>query len=192
MHPQLSSSTLVSGDLFLQDLKRLVPVGHELRLLADRIDWDNLERLFQKHYSSAKGRCGISLRILIGLQFLKYMFDESDESVVKRLNENAAWQYFCGLSHYEIKSYCDATTLGRFRNKIGQEGVELLLTETVRIGKSEKVYKNKDLDKIHVDTTVQEKNITFPHDVKHLGKMHKKLLKQLRKKKLTSSRITDE
>ena len=115
MQPLLSSSASVSGHLFQQELSDLVPPHHELRLLADRIDWDTLESSFHKHYSAEKGRHGISLRILIGLQFLKYMFNESDESVVKRLSENAAWQYFCGFQVYEIKQYCDATVKRRCR-----------------------------------------------------------------------------
>ncbi len=163
----------------------MVPKSHPLRLLSDRINWDELEGKFLPLYSPNNGRPGISIRTLIGLQLLKYIENESDEKAVKRLSENAPWQYFCGKRYYECKKCCDATTLVKFRQKIGEEGLNILLAETVRIGKSEKIFKSKDLDKIHVDTTVQEKNITYPHDVKHLVKVHGKLLKALLKKKIS-------
>jgi IS5 family transposase len=54
-----------------------------------------------------------------------------------------------------------------FRKRIGEEGVELILQESIRV-------KGKDMDDDHasIDTTVQEKNITFPTD----DKLHKKII----------------
>ena len=54
-----------------------------------------------------------------------------------------------------------------FRNRIGVEGIELIFEESIRInGKDGKE------DKVIVDTTVQEKNITFPTD----ARLHKKII----------------
>lgn len=56
-----------------------------------------------------------------------------------------------------------------FRNRIGAEGIELILGESIRInGKGGKE------DKVSIDTTVQEKNITYPTD----SKLHRKIIKK--------------
>jgi len=54
-----------------------------------------------------------------------------------------------------------------FRHRIGEEGIELILMESIRVnGKDGKE------DKGSVDTTVQEKNITYPTD----SKLHRKII----------------
>jgi IS5 family transposase len=61
------------------------------------------------------------------------------------------------------------TELVEFRKRIGEEGVELILKESIRInGKDGKENEGT------TDTTVQEKNITFPTD----SKLHKKIITQ--------------
>ena len=39
----------------------------------------------------------------------------------------ATWQYFCGMEFFENKTPCDATTLGRWRKRVGNPGIEKLL-----------------------------------------------------------------
>jgi IS5 family transposase len=63
---------------------------------------------------------------------------------------------------------CDASELVHFRNRIGESGIELILKESIRInGESHD-------DHVNIDTTVQEKNITFPTD----AKLHNKIIKK--------------
>ena len=64
---------------------------------------------------------------------------------------------------------CEASELVHFRKRIGEQGVELILKESIRINGDD----SNDAD-VSVDTTVQEKNITFPTD----AKLHKKIIKQ--------------
>jgi len=62
---------------------------------------------------------------------------------------------------------CEASELVHFRNRIGAEGVEMILKESIRVnGKAGRE------DKGSVDTTVQEKNITYPTD----NKLHRKII----------------
>jgi IS5 family transposase len=67
---------------------------------------------------------------------------------------------------------CEASELVHFRKRIGEEGIELILKESIRINGED-----SEDDNINIDTTVQEKNITFPTD----SKLHKKSLKSVRK-----------
>lgn len=73
---------------------------------------------------------------------------------------------------------CNASELVHFRKRIGESGMELILAESIRIN-------TKDDDRDHYDTafidsTVQEKNVTYPTDAKLHKKMVKKVLSLVR------------
>jgi IS5 family transposase len=104
---------------------------------------------------------------MVGLLILKHIRNVSDESVVEQWAENSYYQYFCGEKSFVPSVPCEATELFHFRNRIGKAGMELIFKESIRINGDE----GKE-DKIKVDTTVQEKNITFPTD----AKLHKKII----------------
>ena len=55
--------------------------------------------------------------------------------------------------------------------------MELLLKELIDVARRKKYLKEKDLARVTVDTTVQEKAIAFPTDARHYFKMIKKLNK---------------
>jgi len=59
--------------------------------------------------------------------------------------------------------------LVHFRHRIGKEGVELFLRESIRINGKD----SNDKD-VYIDTTVQKKNITFPT----VDKLAKKIIKR--------------
>ena len=51
-----------------------------------------------------------------------------------------------------------------FRNRIGEKGMELILAESIRVNTD---HDNEDhFDTAFIDSTVQEKNITYPTDAK--------------------------
>lgn len=66
---------------------------------------------------------------MISLLYLKHAFNESDEGVVARWADTPRWQFFSGQSYYEDRQPCDATTLVKFRQLLGNEGVEELLAQ---------------------------------------------------------------
>ncbi len=49
-----------------------------------------------------------------------------------------------------------------WRNRIGEEGAEWLLTKTIEAGRSSGTVDNDSLSRVAVDTTVMEKNIAHP------------------------------
>ena len=155
---------------FLQPgLKEQLSNKHPLYLLAERINWALFEESFKKHYKENFGRPAKPIRLMTALLMLKHIRNLSDESVVEQWGENAYYQYFSGEQVFTAKAPCEASELVHFRNRIGAEGVELILKESIRInGKSGKE------DKASIDTTVQEKNITYPTD----SKLHRKIIKK--------------
>ena len=112
---------------------------------------------------------------MVGLHYLKYTFNESDESVVDRWVENPYWQYFCGYTHMQHECPIHPTSMTKWRNRVGAERLESLITETIALAVREKHLPKSDLERVTVDTTVQEKNVTHPTDSKLLYKAIVKL-----------------
>lgn len=85
----------------------------------------------------------------------------SDESVVLQWKRNPYYQAFCGLKEFQRKLPCHSTELVHFRKHIGAEGVERIFQMSIGL------HGDWALEEvIHVETTVQEKSITYPTDSK--------------------------
>ena len=102
---------------------------------------------------SNAGRPRIPLRVMISLLYLKHAFNESDEGVVARWADTPRWQFFSGCAYYEDRQPCDATTLVKFRQLLGEEGVEELLAQTIHVAVDLKLIKAQELSRVIVDTT---------------------------------------
>ena len=162
-------------ELFQAHFDQLLNPVHELIVLANMIDWSNLEAAFVDTYCPDNGTPAKAIRLMVGLHYLKYAFDESDESVVDRWVENPYWQYFCGYTHRQHECPIHPTSMTKWRNRVGAERLEKLVTETIDLAVREKHLPKRDLERVTVDTTVQEKNITYPTDSKLLYKSNVKL-----------------
>ena len=154
---------------------------HGLYQLADRLNWDYLIENFGPYYSPSYGRPSVPIRVIVGLHYIKYLENESDESVVEKFCENPYWQYFCGFNTFQHKFPCHPTALSKWRKKVGIEGVEKLLEETINTAKRMALLPEKLCKKLNIDTTVQEKFIKFPTDSMLLYRMREKLVKQAKK-----------
>lgn len=147
-------------NLFKTRLTELINMEHGLVKLANEIDWDKMEQEFEKLFSR-QGRPSVAIRKIAGLLLLKELFKESDESVVERWIENAYWQYFTGETFFQTEAPFDPSQFVHFRKRIGEKGLEYLLSQSVKLHPQAKFEKE-----VQIDTTVQEKNITFPTDAK--------------------------
>jgi IS5 family transposase len=84
--------------------------------------------------------------------------------VVERWVENPYWQHFCGFDHLQLKLPIDPSSLVRWRRRLGEDGTELLLQETVAAAIRGQAVKEQSLERVSVDTTVQPKAIAHPLD----------------------------
>ena len=150
--------------------------AHELVQLAQKIDWDRFEAAFAASYSPDLGAPAKATRLMVGLQYLKYTFNESDESVVERWVENPYGQYFCGYTHLQHECPIHPTSMSRWRKRVGADRLLELLQETIALAKREGYVSQRDLERVNVDTTMQEKNITYPTDSKLLYRALQKLV----------------
>lgn len=158
-------------NIFKTPLKNFINLQHELCILAYEIDWESAENDLSKYYSDI-GRPSVPLRKMVGLMLLKRIYNLSDEKVVDRWRENPYWQYFCGEVNFQTDKPIDPTDFVYFRERIGEEGAERLLKISIQLFGKEAADKE-----VLIDTTVQEKNITYPTD----AKLHKKIIDQVRK-----------
>lgn len=160
-------------DIFRTPLKHFIKEGHKLVLLTKKIDWQKLEDSLSTYYCKNNGRPGIPIRKVAGMLLLKRIFDESDESVIERWVENPYWQYFCGETYFQHEPPFDRTELIKFRKRIGEQGAEVLFQMSIQLFSRKEIQEKEVL----IDTTDQEKNITYPTDVK----LQKKIIEKCRK-----------
>ncbi len=158
-------------------LALIISHEHPLYRLAEAIDWSRFESEFGVLYAEDVGRPGLPTRLMVGLHYLKYLFDESDESVVEKFVENPYWQFFCGGMYFEHELPCHPTSLVRWRKRIGTDGMEKLLTETLSTAKREQALCESEIKRVHVDTTVQEKAIAFLTDARLYHKARRSLVR---------------
>ena len=146
---------------------------HPLYLLADKIDWHRFEEAFSPLYCADNGRPAKPVRLMCGLLILKHVRNLSDESVVEQWSENAYYQYFCGMLEFTPSYPCNASELVHFRKRIGEKGLELILSESIRVNQQDDDRDHHDT--AFIDSTVQEKNVTYPTD----AKLHKKIVRKV-------------
>jgi IS5 family transposase len=181
---------VLSHDLFRQPLAQMIDLRHPLAVLAERLPWTQIEAALAPRFArqarsgravaqddlfgpsvqiagagvSAAGRPRLPIRLMASLLYLKHAYKLSDEELVDRWAENVVWQYFSGMRFYEPRLPCDATQIGRFRNAIGEAGVEELLKASIDTAVASKAIKPVEFERVIVDTTVQQKAIAHPVD----------------------------
>ncbi len=190
-----------TDDFFRSRIDHMIDLRHPLAVLASRMPWQEIEARVAQVFSR-KGRAGVAmpdldlfgeqvqrvavasnagrprvpLRIMIALLYLKHAFNESDEGVVARWADTPRWQFFSGCAYYEDRHPCDATTLVKFRQLLGEEGVEELLAQTINVAVELKLIKPQELTRVIVDSTVQHKVIAHPTDSRLLETARAKLV----------------
>ena len=191
-----------AADFFRSRLDQMIDLRHPLAVLASRMPWQEIEASIARAVAkkvragkqiedsdlfgtvvgvapggiSAAGRPRVPLRLMTSLLYLKHAFNESDEGVVERWCETPTWQYFSGQDYFEHRWPCDPSLLVRFRRSLGEEGVEALLSQTINVAVHLKLIARKDLATVIVDSTVQEKAIAYPTDIRMLETARAKLV----------------
>ena len=65
--------------LFSSRLEQILDHNHSLFKLANVIDWSEFEKAFGKLYDPGQGRPAKPIRLMVGLHYLKYTYNLSDE-----------------------------------------------------------------------------------------------------------------
>jgi IS5 family transposase len=128
-------------------LKQQLNEHHPLVKLSQALDWSYFEQEFGKVATAGGGRPSLPTRLMVGLHYLKALYNESDESVVSKWVENPYWQYFCGEATFQHELPCHPTSLAKWRQQVGAEGVEKLLKQGCAQRPSSKLSSRKRLSK---------------------------------------------
>jgi transposase, IS5 family len=181
MKPKDSQAHNPQENLFQSRLDQQLNPKHPLFQLAQQIDWNYFEQEFGSLYSEEIGRPGVPTRLLVGLHYLKHAYQESDESVVEKWVENPYWQYFCGYEYFQHQLPCHPTSLVKWRQRIKSDGVEKMLKEILSSAQRAGALDAKDLERVNLDTTVQEKAIAFPTDARLYEKARVAVVREAQK-----------
>jgi len=96
---------------------------------------------------------------MVGLHYLEYAFDHSDESVVATFLENSYWQYFYGLEYFSHNLPLDPSSMTRWRKRLSKNDSEALLKETIQTALRMDAMKPKEAARVivyQVDSQVQK------------------------------------
>lgn len=164
-------------DLFRARLDQILDPKHPLVRLAHVIDWRFLEQHFGAVYDDDPGRPPLPTRLMAGLAILKHMHDLSDEVLCERWLENPYDQLFCGEEFFCHQLPFDRSSMTRWRQRMGEERLMALLQESLAVATRTGAAKPADFRQVIVDTTVQEKAITFPTDAKLMHRARERLVR---------------
>jgi IS5 family transposase len=86
---------------------------------------------------------------------------------------------FKTLSGYDYLQWelpADPSSISRWRTRLGADGLEKILAETIVTAVRTETVAQKDLKKVIADTTVMEKNVAFPTDSRLLHRAREQLV----------------
>jgi len=84
MRPKSLGESGGQGDLFGAHLDQILNWRHPLYVLANQMGWSVFEQEFGPLYLENFGCPGLPIRLVVRLHYLKYAYNESDESVQPR------------------------------------------------------------------------------------------------------------
>lgn len=153
-----------------------IDMKHPLVRMADTMQWDLFDQHWSSLYSNRGGPSANAGRRVAGMLMLKHMEALSDERLLQQWVTNPYYQYFCGETHFQHRPPVDPTSLIKWRKRLGEEGMEWLLTTVVESAVSTGVVERSSFAHVCVDSTVMEKNIAHPTDSALLEKMRGQLV----------------
>ncbi|WP_033480750.1 IS5 family transposase, partial [Xanthomonas citri] len=174
-----AAEQLPADELFRSRLENQIDLRHPLVQLSHRLPWSALEQALSPRLpvtTGTGGRPALPMRLIAGLLYLKHAYDLSDEAVCERWLENPYWQFFTGEVVFQTCLPCDPSSLTRWRQRLGEAGMEELLAHTINTAHAVKAVDARELSRVIVDTTVQEKAIAHPTDNRLLEVARKKLV----------------
>ena len=157
-------------DLFRSRLEAIIDPRHSLVRLGKAIDWSVFDTAFGTLFDQTNGRPGLPTRLMVGLHMVKHMDGISDEVVCERFLDSPYVQHFCGEVFFRHDLPLDRSSMTNWRKRIGPEELEILLAESLAAGMREGALSERHLERVTVDTTVQEKAVAHPTDARLLLK----------------------
>ena len=135
-------SLILSPYIALYDI--IIPKDHELRQLADLVDFSFVDDMLKDMYTLDNGRPGYRPQVMFKYLMLKRMYELSDRDVVKHAMTDMAYKYFLGLAPED--PVIEASSLTKFRklrmkdesimDKLISKSVEIALNNGIKLSKT--------------------------------------------------------
>lgn len=156
------------GNLFRPALTELdvlafeayVPADHFLRKALAVIPWESFGEKLEAFYCPDRGRPPEWPLLMLKLEYLRYQYGLSDRQVIVRAKTDIAFRYFLQVDrHHPLP---DATSLCRFRGRLGEQGFRAIFDLVVGTARENGFVKDrlriKDathvIADIHIPTTL--------------------------------------
>jgi transposase, IS5 family len=110
----------------------------------------------------------IKVRIHLGAYLLQRIYNLTDRKIEYQLNDNAAFQMFCGLGIVDDFYAPDHTKIEEFRNRLSAETQRALANSIAQVAVE---FGFGNPEHVDFDSTVQEANISYPSDACLMDKL---------------------
>ena len=182
-------SLILSPYIALYDI--IIPKEHELRQLADLVDFSFVDDMLKGMYTLDNGRPGYRPQVMFKYLMLKRMYELSDRDVVKHAMTDMAYKYFLGLAPED--PVIEASSLTKFRklrmkdesimDKLISKSVEIALNNGIKLSKtlivdsthSEARYNAKSAREYLLEICKNLRKKVYAVDESYVEKMPKKL-----------------
>ena len=134
--------------------ERVIPAGHFLRLLEKVVDFSFVNDLCRDAYNPDVGRPAYEPQMMFKMLFLQFLYDISDRRIEEEVNFNLVLKWFVGLAIDE--SPPDATSLTRFRGRLGEKRFADIFNQIVSIARDKGLISDRlsIVDSTHVKAKV--------------------------------------
>jgi IS5 family transposase len=133
---------------------RIIPEDHFLKQLEKAIDFSFVNDLCREAYSPDVGRPAYEPQMMFKMLFLQFLYDISDRRIEEEVNFNLVLKWFVGLAIDE--SPPDATSLTRFRDRLGEKRFASIFNQIVSISREKGLISDRlsIVDSTHVKAKV--------------------------------------
>jgi len=153
----------------------VVDKDHILRKIKDNIDFSFVNPMLKESYCEHFGRPAKEPEMMFKQEFLKKLYDLSDEALIQNIKVNMAYKYFLGMNPEDFP--VDSSLLTKFRKtRITEDILEEMLAETVKQAIEKGLIKSRMIiaDATHSKTSAKQETPT-----QILRRMTKELRKEL-------------
>jgi IS5 family transposase len=133
---------------------RVIPDNHFLKLLDRAVDFSFVNDLCRDAYNPDIGRPAYEPQMMFKMLFLQFLYDISDRRIEEEVNFNLVLKWFMGLAIDE--SPPDATSLTRFRERLGVKRFTSILNQIVSLARDNGLISDRlaIVDSTHVKAKV--------------------------------------
>lgn len=146
-------------EFFDKEIFGRLPENHLLVKIKGVVDFEVLARRLERYYDRYQGRPSWPIVTMIKALFLSIYFSLSDRELERQLGYNYLYRWFLDLSFYDGQP--DASSMSRFRSRIGEDGAREVFEGIVDQARDADVLvgRVKVVDATHVEANSRRRGV---------------------------------